>query len=117
VSTVPEEFDEYLAELRVDVCSRCIERAPGTPPCGLRGKPCGIEVHVPKLVQICRSTDSALMDPYIEQLHAEICENCSNKDGPMCPCPLDYLLQLAVEAIERVESRRAERADADPSAA
>ena len=114
--TVLEEYDDYVAELRTHVCSRCIERTPGSPPCAPRGKPCGIELHVPELVQICRASESLQMDPYIEQLHAQICDNCSNKDGPPCPCPLDYLLQFAVEAIERVESRRRTGVDADPSA-
>jgi len=102
----PENYDDYLAELRAEVCSRCIERRPGAPPCAPQGKSCGIEMHVPALVEICRQTESAQMADYIEQLHTEICEHCSNKDGPTCPCPLDYLLQLAIEAIEKVESRR-----------
>ncbi|MEX2306248.1 MAG: hypothetical protein WD738_01570 [Pirellulales bacterium] len=103
------EFDEHLAELRAHVCSRCIERLPGAPPCGNLGKGCGIEQHVPKLVAICRSTDTALMDPYIEKLHDIICPQCEFKDTPSCPCPLDYLLQLAVEAVEKVERRRTAR--------
>jgi hypothetical protein len=103
------EFDEHLAELRTAVCSHCIERLPGAPPCGSLGKGCGIEEHVPKLAAICRSTDSALMDPYIEKLHEEICPQCKYQGSPSCPCPLDYLLQLAVETVERVERRRAAR--------
>jgi hypothetical protein len=102
----PNEYDEYLAELREQVCSRCIERKPDCPPCAPHGQGCGIERHVPQLVEICRSTDSALIDPYIEKLHDEICADCEYQDTPNCPCPLDYLLQLAVEAVERVERRR-----------
>lgn len=103
------EYDEYLAELREQVCSKCIVRQEGGPPCSPHGQPCGIERHVPQLVQICRTTDSALMDPYIQQLHDTICADCEYQDKPTCPCPLDYLLQLAVEAVERVERRRAAR--------
>jgi len=101
-----ENYDEYLGALRAEVCSRCIVRQAGGPPCAPRGLPCGIEAHVPKLVEICRNTHSVLMDPYIEQLHEQICTDCEFKDSPACPCPLDYLLQLAVEAIEGVERRR-----------
>jgi hypothetical protein len=46
------------------------------------------------------------MDPYINELHDKICRDCEYKDKPGCPCPLDYLLQLAVEAVEKVEHRR-----------
>lgn len=101
-----EQYDEYLTALRAEVCSRCVERRPGAPPCAPLGKPCGIEAHVPKLVDLCRRTDSVLMEPYIRNLHDEICRDCEFKDTAACPCPLDYLLQLAVEAIESVERRR-----------
>jgi hypothetical protein len=115
---IPDEYEEYLTELREQVCSKCIVRRPGNPPCSAHGQACGIELHLPELVEICRGTNDVLMDPYIERLHDEICQDCDYKDAPTCPCPLDYLLQLAVEAIERVERRRAHRAKAastDPS--
>jgi hypothetical protein len=100
------EYDEYLQELRIEVCSHCIVRRPGNPPCAPHGIECGIERHVPELVELCRTTDSVLIDPYIEKLHDTICEECEFKDKPVCPCPLNYLLLMAVEAIERVERRR-----------
>jgi len=100
-------LDEYRTQLREEVCSRCIEGLPNAPPCGPLGRGCGIERHLTGLVEICRTTDSALIDPYIEKLHDEICSSCEYKDRPACPCPLDYLLQLAVEAVERVQRRRA----------
>jgi hypothetical protein len=103
------EFDEHLAELRAQVCSRCIARLPGGPPCAPLGVGCGIERHLPELVAICRSTNSVLIDPYIQKLHDTICAHCEYNDKPTCPCPLDYLLQLAVEAVEKVEYRRASR--------
>jgi uncharacterized protein (DUF1684 family) len=46
------------------------------------------------------------MANYIDELHEVICPTCEFKDSANCPCPLDYLLQLAVEAVERVEHRR-----------
>ena len=103
----PNDYNDYLAELRTRVCSRCIERQPGAPPCAPLGKTCGIEAHLPAIVDICRTTDSALIDPYIDKLHDLICSNCERKDKAGCPCPLDYLLQLVVEAVETVERRRA----------
>jgi hypothetical protein len=67
---------------------------------------------VPQLVQLCRSTDSPLIDPYINELHEAICPDCKLRDTPNCPCPLEYLLLLAVEAVERVERRRTGQAEA-----
>ena len=100
------QLDEYRLQLREDVCSHCIERRPNAPPCGTLGNGCGIERHLPTLIEICRTTDSALIDPYIEKLHDTICAGCEYQDKPSCPCPLNYLLQLAVEAVEKVEHRR-----------
>ena len=101
------EHEEYLAELRTHVCSRCIQRGPDSPPCAPHDQPCGIEQHLPELVQICRTTDSVQMADYLDKLHELICPDCEFKDTATCPCPLNYLLQLAVEAVEAVERRRA----------
>jgi hypothetical protein len=106
----PAELGEYQEALRADVCSRCIERLPGGPPCAPLGKGCGIEQHLAELVEMCRTTDSALIDPYIDQLHDAICPECPSNGSPSCPCPLDYLLQLAVETVEKVQRRQALRA-------
>jgi hypothetical protein len=102
-----EDYSEYVAELRERVCSRCVAHPAGTPPCAPHGIACGIELHVPKLVQLCRSTDSGQMDTYITKLHDEICAECEYRTASICPCSLDYLLKLAVEAVEAVERRHA----------
>lgn len=104
---LPNKLAEYQEALRENVCSRCIERRPGTPPCGPFGKSCGIERHVNELVRICRETQSQRIDPYIEKLHESVCAHCESKDSPWCPCPLDYLMLLAVEAIEKVQHQHA----------
>jgi hypothetical protein len=101
---VLDDLDEYRSALRADVCSHCIERWPNAPPCAPLGKGCGIELHLAELVEICRHTDSTLIDPYIDQLHDAICPTCTNRHSTNCPCPLSYLLQLAVEAIENVDA-------------
>ncbi len=104
-----EDYQDYLLELREHVCSHCVERQPDCPPCTPHGKACGIELHLPELVSICRTTDDVQMDTYIQQLHDKICLTCEDRDKPTCPCPLEYLLKIAVEAVERVERRRADQ--------
>ena len=105
--TTPSELSECRDALQAEVCSRCIERQPNAPPCAPLGKGCGIEQHLEELIELCRTTDSALMDPYIDKLHEAICPTCKDNGTPSCPCPLNYLLQLAVEAVEKVQRRRA----------
>ena len=97
------ELDVYWTAVREEVCTRCIERVPGAPPCEPHGKGCGLERHLPKLVEICHSTESVQMAPYLDRLHDEICQDCALRTTPQCPCPLSYLLELAVEAIEAVD--------------
>lgn len=100
------ELKEYAKELELQVCRRCVARVKNAPPCQPKGIGCGVEQHLEKLVAICRSVDSALIDPYLDRLHDEICEDCANKETSNCPCPLKYLLPLAVAAVETVERRR-----------
>ena len=102
-------YDDYMAEIRQQVCTHCIERAPEGPPCAPHGKRCGIELHLPELVDVVHGVRSERIDPFIDNFHDEICTTCSNKPTNQCPCPLDYLLNLAVQAIETVDQRRATR--------
>jgi hypothetical protein len=44
------ELAEYLAEIRASVCSRCVERPPGGPPCKPLGNDCGVEMHLAELI-------------------------------------------------------------------
>jgi hypothetical protein len=102
------ELAEYMAEIRKHVCSRCVERPPGGPPCAPLGKECGIEMHLPQLVETIRSTPrSELIAPYLDRNRASICEHCPRLHSDICPCPMDYLAVLLVEAVEAVDRRRA----------
>lgn len=104
------ELEEYRKAIREQVCSRCIERPPGGPPCAPLGKRCGIEISLAALIDAVHGVRSQTMDPYIDRFHDEVCTHCPNRVTDQCPCPLDALLLLAVEAIEGVDQRRQERA-------
>ncbi len=109
------DLEEYMAEMRQQVCSRCIEKPPGGPPCAPRGKRCGIELNLPRLIEAVQQQQSASMDPYIQHFHDEVCAHCENRPTNQCPCPLEHLLLLAVEAIETVDERRQKRGDTVPN--
>ena len=99
------ELEPYMDAIRDRVCSRCVERPSGGPPCLPLGKRCGIEINLPQLVESVTHVSSGTMDPYIDGFHADVCEECVNHNEPQCPCPLDFLLPLAVEAIETVNEQ------------
>jgi hypothetical protein len=101
------EVEEYMKEIREQVCTHCIERPPGGPPCAPLGKRCGIELNLRQLVDAVHQVHSGAIDPYIERFHDDVCTNCPVRPTGQCPCPLDPLLLLAVQAIEDVDERRA----------
>jgi hypothetical protein len=98
--------DEYLEEVRQRLCARCVVRVPGAPPCGPRGVGCGVERYLPELIGICHSIKSRLIDPFADAMEAQICTTCELRKSRGCPCPMKYLLPLAIEAIEEVDQRR-----------
>jgi len=104
------ELGEYMAEIRERVCSRCIECPSEGPPCLPHGKRCGIELHLQGIVDVCHAAQGELMDPYITQLHDDVCSGCTECVTDQCPCPLHYLLLLAAEAVDAVDERRREKA-------
>ena len=104
------ETSEYLDEIRREVCSRCVERPPGGPPCAPLGKDCGIELHLPELIESIRQVHSPGIAPYLDHNRAGICSHCAFLHSSICPCPMDYLSVLLVEAVETVDQRRKLRA-------
>ena len=101
--------NEYLEEIRKDVCSRCVERPPGGPPCAPLGKECGIELHLPEIIESIHGVRSDSIEPYLAMNRKRICEKCALLHSSVCPCPMDYLAVLLVEAVEEVDRRRRER--------
>ena len=100
------ELADYLDEIRREVCSRCVERPPGGPPCAPLGKECGIELHLPELIDAVHKVRSDSIVPYLLNNRHKICEQCALLHSSVCPCPMDYLSVLLVEAVEAVDRRR-----------
>jgi hypothetical protein len=106
-------MEEYLAEIRDQVCSCCVERPPGGPPCAPLGKVCGVEMHLPKLVEAIHEIDSPWIQHYLEHNRETICENCAFYHASCCPCPMDELIFLVVKAVNAVDQRHAEDSGAE----
>jgi hypothetical protein len=108
------DLAEYLDEIRKQVCSKCVERPPGGPPCAPVGKQCGIEMHLPELIEAIRQIKSDSIVPYLENNQQRVCDHCSHLHESMCPCPMKYLAVLIVPAVETVDLRRQEQMQAIP---
>jgi hypothetical protein len=102
------ELNEYMDEIRQQVCSRCIERPPGGPPCAPLGKQCGVEAHLPELIDAIHDVNSPGIAKYLDNNRREICTTCPALHSSLCPCPMDYLAVLLVQAVETVDLRRAQ---------
>ncbi len=102
------QLAEYLEAIREDVCSLCIDRPPGGPPCEPLGKRCWIELNLPQLIDAVHSVHSEMLDPYLDALDQQVCAQCAIRTTDHCPCPLEYLIELAVQSIEAVDERRVE---------
>lgn len=103
-------LEEYLAEIRKRVCSRCVERPPGGPPCLPLGKICGVEMHLQAYLQAIHGASSPVIGPYLDNIHSDVCSHCSLLGSDSCPCPMEYLIGLLVEAVETVDQRHPETA-------
>ncbi len=102
------DLAEYQKEIREQVCACCVERPPEGPPCAPLGKQCGVEMHLPALIDAVHEVQSASMGPYLDNNRRKICEHCPLLHSSDCPCPMDYLAVLVVQAIETVDERRKE---------
>jgi hypothetical protein len=102
---IATDYSEYLGAIRRQVCNKCVERPADGPPCAERGKFCGVEMHLPELIDSIHEIQSPLLGPYLVHNRTQICEHCSFNHTDACPCPMDYLLPLIIEAVESVDER------------
>jgi hypothetical protein len=103
------DLAEYLDEIRKEVCSRCVEKPMNGPPCAPLGKNCGVELHLPALIQAIQHVHSPFIEPYLDHDRQEICAGCAFLGSDICPCPMDSLAVLIVQAVETVDQRRRAR--------
>jgi hypothetical protein len=47
-----------------------------------------------------------MITPYLEHNRNSICSQCAFLHTSICPCPMDYLSVLIVEAVEKVDQRQ-----------
>jgi hypothetical protein len=63
-------------------------------------------MHLDRLVSCTQQVQSDLIEPYVEHNRQEICAGCAFLNSDICPCPMEYLAVLVVQAIEAVDERR-----------
>jgi hypothetical protein len=66
-------------------------------------------MHLPEIIDSIHGVRSDSIGPYLETNRKRICEQCSFLHSSNCPCPMDYLAVLVVQAVEAVDRRREEQ--------
>jgi hypothetical protein len=98
---------DYLDEIRKETCSRCVERPRGGPRCAPLGKQCGVQMHRRQLVDALHEAHSELIDPPLDNNRRKACRDCAFLGSDCCPCPMNCLVALVVQAVESVDKCRA----------
>ena len=104
-------FQAYWEAIRQQVCGVCLDQADDGE-CGLKGRTCALQAHLPRLVEVLSRVESTRMDEYEAAVRAEICPGCSGQDAQgRCAlrdqpdCALFAFLPLVLEAVESVNDR------------
>ena len=100
--------EAYMEALRRHVCAVCLDgRGDGS--CGLNGRHCALEVHLPRVVEVIAAVQSNRMDDYIKAIESQICGVCElGEPGANCrlrnagECALASYLSLVIDAVEEV---------------
>jgi hypothetical protein len=105
-------YQAFMEAIRQRVCAVCLDqRDDGA--CGLQGRTCAIEKHLPSVVAAVSAIESDRMDEYVQAIEAQVCAGCEEQAGHACAlrkhgeCALDTYLYLVVEAIQEVKAREA----------
>jgi hypothetical protein len=101
------------AAIRRHVCGVCLDRADDGS-CGLRGRTCAIERHLPILVEVLSRVQSPRMDEYVDAVEREICGTCPEQDRvgrcrtrDHVECALYAYLPKVLDAVEDVNGEPA----------
>ena len=101
-------YQTFLAAIQRRVCTVCMDQKDDGS-CGLQGRTCAIEQHLPGVVEAVSAIDSDHMDDYVAALESQVCGHCTQQDtSGHCAsrekgeCALHAYLSLVVEAIQDV---------------
>ena len=101
-------YQTYMNAIRQRVCAVCLDgRGDGS--CGLTGRLCAIEAHLPRVVQAIAALQSNRMDDYVKAIESQVCGSCEQvgPDGDcrqrdLGECALATYLYLVIDAIDEV---------------
>jgi hypothetical protein len=111
-------YQAYMEAIRRRVCAVCLDGRDDRS-CGLTGRVCAIEAHLPQVVAALSAVQSGSMLDYEAAIRAQVCPGCEHQDDQgtcrlrdHADCALDAYLSLVLDAVEDVNQRFAARTNA-----
>ena len=108
--SVDPRHEKYMQAIRSRVCGVCLDSRDNRS-CGLTGRLCAIEGHLPRLVAALSSVESTHLEGYEAAIRAQVCSSCDNQDTQgRCAlredasCALDAYISLVLDAVEEVNA-------------
>ncbi len=105
----PLEMNDYLDEIRRHVCRHCPCCPAGGPDCTPRGRACGVEADLPRLVAAVREDRRDVIAALMDGPPAEFRTGHAARNGGGGRWAIDYLSALLAQAVGAVDENRAER--------
>jgi len=101
-------YGTYRDAIRRRVCAPCLDGT-GDGRCGLTGRLCAIDVHLPGVVDAIMSVDSDRIADYMTAIEAQVCWGCERREpSGDChlrdsgDCALSAYLSLVVDGVDEV---------------
>ena len=104
--TAEADFQDYLDEIRHQVCSSCgTHRAGGSP-----GKSCGEAMPSTQPPNAGDQAHGERLGPCLECNQEASFPKCPyHADSDHCPCPMETLIDIILPAVEAVDRRQQQR--------
>jgi len=103
-----DRYTAYRDAIRRRVCAPCLD-GHGDGTCGLSGRACALDLHLPRILEAILAVRSTRMDEFVAAIEAQVCTACQmHGPGPECAlrtegdCALATYLPLVVDAVEEV---------------
>ena len=104
-------YRAYRDAIRRRVCAPCLD-GKGDGSCGLTGRICAIEGHLPRVIEAICAVESDRMIDYMAAIEAQVCGSCQQPSPTgdchlrdTGDCALSAYLSLVVDAVEDVRGR------------
>lgn len=89
--------------IRERICAHCDTQPPDGSSCASVGVVCGVELYLDRLIDAVREVQDRRMENFAENALDRVCRSCAARGHRVCPCPMEFLLPRAVQAVKTAD--------------